>query len=82
MKTNFDMSVIIKRNPDNQTYELSMVVHQENGNVEKAVCQTLPELFKKIAEFEHKLPQFNNAVEYQHTDWRELARQNRAKKAA
>ena len=76
---NIDMSIIIKRCTDNETYDLRMVVHETGGAVENVVCQTLPEMFQKIAEFESKLPQFQNAIEYKHTDWRELARQNLAK---
>lgn len=78
-KQDIDMSIVIKRCPENQTYEVRMVVHKTHGAVENVTCQTLPEMFQRIAEFERKLPQFENAIEYQHTDWRELARQNRAK---
>lgn len=74
-----DMSVIIKRIPENETYDVRMVVHTTGGAVENVVCQTLPEVFQKISDFERKLPQFQNAVEYEHTDWRDLARQNRNK---
>lgn len=78
-KQDIDMSIVIKRCPENQTYEVRMVVHKTYGAVENVTCQTLPEMFQRIAEFERKLPQFQNAIEYKPTDWRELARENRAK---
>ena len=59
-----------------------LVINATNtGAIETHICQTLAEVCEKIAQFEAKhLTVFEHAIEYEKTDWRELARQNQAKK--
>lgn len=75
-----DLSVMLKRLPESENYRLDLLLIQNNApsNSEHYVCQTLAEVFQKTAAFEAKhLHPFENAIEYEQTDWRELARQNR-----
>ena len=82
-----DLSVQIKRNTESQNYQLNMlVINKTNtGAIETHICQTLAEVCERIAQFEAKhLTVFEHAIEYEKTDWRQLARQNQqaAKRAA
>ncbi|MDO4656320.1 hypothetical protein [Kingella sp. (in: b-proteobacteria)] len=84
---NIDLSIQIKRNAENQNYQLNMLVinPRNTGVMETNICQTLAEVCEKIAQFEAKhLNVFEHAIEYEKTDWRQLARQNQqnAKRAA
>lgn len=75
-----DLSVMLKRLPESQTYKLDLLLIKDKapGQSEHHICQTLTEVFQKTAAFEAKhLHPFENAIEYEQTDWRELARQNR-----
>lgn len=81
---NIDLSIQIKRNTEHQNYQLSMLVitPQNNGAMDMLVCQTLAEALERIAAFEAKhLDVFQSAIDYCHTDWRELARQNKERAA-
>lgn len=76
-----DLSVQIKRNPDVQNYQVNLLIITPTGpgNFETYICQSLPEVMQRIADFECKhLNLFQNTIEYEKTDWRELARQNRS----
>ena len=80
---NIDLSVQIKRNAESQNYQLNMLVINatNTGEIETHICQTLVEVCERIAQFEAKhLNVFENTIDYTKTDWRELARQNQAKK--
>ena len=80
---NIDLSIQIKRNAESQNYQLNMLVinPSNTGAMETNICQTLAEVCEKIAQFEAKhLSVFENTIDYTKTDWRELARQNQAKK--
>ena len=80
---NIDLSVQIKRNAESQNYQLNMLVINaiNTGAMETHICQTLAEVCQKVAQFEAKhLSVFENTIDYTKTDWRELARQNQAKK--
>ena len=84
---NIDLSIQIKRNAESQNYQLNMLVlnPSNTGAIETHICQTLAEVCQKIAQFEAKhLTVFEHAIEYEKTDWRQLARQNQqnAKRAA
>ena len=84
---NIDLSVQIKRNAESQNYQLNMLVINatNTGAIETSICQTLAEVCEKVAQFEAKhLNVFEHAIEYEKTDWRQLARQNQqaAKRAA
>ncbi|WP_315368857.1 hypothetical protein [Kingella oralis] len=82
---NIDLSVEIKRQPESKNYRLNLLVIK-NGKPDKFetyVCQTLVEIFEKISAFEAaNFELFQNAIEYKHIDWRQLARQNKAKGVA
>ena len=84
---NIDLSIQIKRNAESQNYQLNMLVlnPSNTGAIETHICQTLAEVCERIAQFEAKhLNVFEHAIEYEKTDWRQLARQNQqnAKRAA
>lgn len=75
-----DFSVHVKRFPENESYEVALLLikNGQPDKFEKINCQTLLEVFEKTSEFEKKyLHQFQNAIEYQHVSWRELAQQNK-----
>lgn len=77
MTNKIDMSVIIKRLPETQTYRVDMMVI-DSRHLESIICQTHEEIARRISEFEKKhLSVFENAIEYQKIDWREMARQNK-----
>lgn len=76
-----DLSVQIKRFPEVQNYQVNLLLIKDGKPdvLETSICQTLVEVFEKTAAFERKyLTQFENAIEYEKTDWRELAAKNRA----
>lgn len=76
-----DLSVQIKRLVESQSYQLNLLVINETntGKLETYMCQTLAEVCECIAKFEaENLELFQNAIDYEHTDWRQLARQNQA----
>lgn len=78
---NIDLSVMVKRRPDTQTYKLDLLLIKNNlpDVSEHHICQTLAEVMQKTAAFEAKhLPLFDNAIEYRKINWRELAKQNHA----
>lgn len=78
---NIDLSIHIRRQPESENYRLDLLLIENNapGKSEHFICQSLAEAFQKAASFESKhLRPFQNAIEYEKTDWRELARQNRA----
>jgi len=80
---NIDLSIQIKRNAESQNYQLNMLVINatNTGAIETSICQTLAEVCEKVVQFEAKhLGVFENTIDYTKTDWRELARQNQAKK--
>lgn len=80
---NIDLSIQIKRNAESQNYQLNMLVINpcNTGAMETNICQTLAEVCERVAQFEAKhLSVFENTIDYTKTDWRELARQNQAKK--
>lgn len=82
-KMNIDLSVQIKRNAESQNYQLNMLVINatNTGAIETHICQTLAEVCEKVAQFEAKhLTVFENTIDYTKTDWRQLARQNQARK--
>lgn len=82
-KLNIDLSVQIKRNAESQNYQLNMLVINESntGAMETYICQTIAEVCERVAQFEAKhLDVFENTIEYIKIDWRELARQNQAKR--
>ena len=84
---NIDLSVQIKRNAESQNYQLNMLVINatNTGAIETSICQTLAEVCERVAQFEAKhLNIFEHAIDYEKTDWRQLARQNQqaAKRAA
>lgn len=77
-----DLNIQIKRFPESKNYQVNLlVIKQEKPDAfESYICQSLQEIFERIADFEQKyLDVFENAIEYKHIDWRELARENRAK---
>ena len=84
--SNIDFSIQIKRLKDTQNYQLNLLVIDDNdkpGKFESYICQTLAEVCEKAAKFEaENLDVFENVIDYKKIDWRELARQNKAKKAA
>ena len=74
-----DLSVEIKRFPEVQNYRVNLLLIKTGrpDAFESYVCQTMVEVFEKVTAFELKhLELFENAIEYQHTDWRDLARKN------
>lgn len=74
-----DLSVEVKRFPEVQNYRVNLLIIKDNkpDAFESYVCQTMIEVFEKVLAFEAKhLGLFENAIEYQHTDWRDLARKN------
>jgi len=74
-----DLSVQIKRNAESQNYQLNMLVINatNTGAIETQICQTLAEVCERVAQFEAKhLNIFEHAIDYEKTDWRQLARQN------
>ena len=76
---NIDLSVQIKRNAESQNYQLNMLVINatNTGAIETSICQTLAEVWERVAQFEAKhLNIFEHAIDYEKTDWRQLARQN------
>lgn len=78
---NIDLSIQVKRFPDVQNYQVNLLLIKDGkpSEFETHVCQSLVEVFEKTQKFEQRyLTQFENAIEYQKTDWRELAAQNRA----
>ncbi|WII93498.1 hypothetical protein QEO94_01210 [Kingella negevensis] len=80
MKT--DLNIRIDRFTETQNYKLSMLIIENGkpGKIETHICQTLAEVLEKAAKFEaENLEQFENAIDYKHTDWRQLARQNASK---
>ncbi|ULJ62376.1 hypothetical protein MIS46_10540 [Wielerella bovis] len=84
-QSKIDLNVRIDRLVESQNYRLGLMLIENGkmGKFETYICQTLAEVFEKIAKFEaQNLTLFENAIDYQKTDWRELARQNKAKKAA
>lgn len=79
-----DLSIQIKRNTETQNYQLNLLVinGDKPGKFEFYICQTLAEVCEKAAKFEaENLDVFENVIDYTKTDWRELARQNKAAKA-
>ncbi|WP_032138212.1 hypothetical protein [Kingella negevensis] len=77
-----DLNVRIDRLVESQNYRLNLLIieNAKPSKFETYICQTLAEVFERIAKFEAThLTQFENAIDYQKTDWRELARQNRMK---
>lgn len=81
MSQNIDFSIQVKRFPEVENYQANLLLIKDGkpDKFETHICQTLVEVFEKVAAFEQaNLHQFQNAIEYQKTDWRELARQNRA----
>jgi len=77
-----DLNIQIKRFPENKNYQVNLLVikQEKPDEFESYICQSLQEIFERIADFEQKyLDVFENAIEYKHIDWRELARENRAK---
>lgn len=80
-----DLNIRIDRLVESQNYRLGLMLIENGkpGKFETYICQTLAEVCEKTAKFEaENLTLFPNAIDYQKTDWRELARQNKAKKAA
>ena len=72
------MSVMVKRNPTNQTYRVEMLVVKDDGAFETVICRNLIEVMQAITDFESKhMSLFTGDIEYRHVNWRELARQNR-----
>nr|DAS34239.1 MAG TPA: hypothetical protein [Inoviridae sp.] len=80
-----DLSIQITRLKETQNYRLNLLVIDNGiaGKFESHICQTLAEVCEKAAKFEaENLDVFENVIDYKKTDWRELARQNKAKRAA
>lgn len=78
---NIDLSIQIKRLKETQNYQLNLLVIENGkpGKFETYICQTLAEVCEKSAKFEaENLDVFENVIDYKKTDWRELARQNKA----
>ena len=84
-KSKIDMNVRIDRIVESQNYRVGLLLIENNqpSKFETYICQTLAEVCERIAKFEAAhLDQFENAIDYTKTDWRELARQNTARKVA